>query len=356
MRFVAAAVVAGVSALALASLVHQDATKTGAVTLGRAAPLSGYRIAYRIKQGDRSADAETLVVDRPWRSLKRSVNFVQVSDFGALGNRPVRADESGFVTPPAIAAGDSRPEIALPAAVAAGVATLGEERRVLGHSCQIYRTGYPLDAGPITRPGADRAESCVDRRGLVLEEVLVVDEKPVQRRVATAVRPRARLGAADVRVAPAAQSVDQGGASVRAITAAEAATLSRWTLEMPPAFVLQGQFGVVNPARGIGDDPRAAFSRLAVVTTVWTRGPDVVIFEAGATLDSSSVAPIPFVKKLHWPSPSDGKTPGSSTLSLSARGNELRSSNSADWVRLTATVDPERLLELAAGIRWGGQP
>lgn len=354
----AAAVAAGLAARGSRGGHHDSAVvaEHGTGMAFRAPPPTSYAITYRVDQAHGPRRVERLVVDRPWRSASSDGTSARVSDFGLLGDKPAPPGSAGLVTPPALAVGDSRPDIALPSAVAAGVATLGERRRVAGVACQVYRTAFPLDAGPITAPGADRTESCVDARGLVLEEVQVVDNRPSQRRTATSVEERAVLNDADVAVAPPALSVSDGGAGVRKLDDEQAARLApRWTLHPPSPFAMLGQYAVAYPSSDANNDPRAFTSRLATVITVWTNGADVVMFESGATLDGSAVAAYPgAIKTVAWPTPAGGTGPGLADLVLSARGNELRHTSGGELVRLMATVPPDELLAIAGSISPSG--
>lgn len=317
------------------------------------APLTSYAITYRVEVRDKSSATENrIVVDRPWRSVTTDDVVTRRSGFGVLGNRPSGDDAVGFVVPPALAAGDARPQIALPAAIDAGVVDLGERRRVLGTECQVYRTALPLAAGPISAPGDDRTESCIDGRGLALEELLVVDDEPVQRRVAISVSSLARLTSADVAVPAATVSVDDGGAGLRKLDGLEVATLApRWELNAPTGFTLHGRYAVVHPRDDATGEPGMATSRLATLMTVWTRGVEVIIFETGSTLDGSPVAPaVGAAETVEWPSTAGTASPGLAQLLVSARGNELRNVNGGELVRLMATAPPDELLAIAASI------
>lgn len=365
---VVATALAGATALALTAVARDGSggdapgregsvvvDESGSETTFDEAAVRHYSVTYRVEAEPGSpVHDEDLAVARPWRSVERARGAELTSDFGVLTNRPANGEASAFVTTPALAAGDARPDIAVADAVEAGLAELGERRRVLGSECQVYRTEFPLDAGPITPPGDTRTETCVDRRGLVLEERLVVDGWQVARRVAVDVD-AGDGGAASTedsdQTAVPPLPIDEGGAGLREIDPREYADLARWELTAPEGFSLYGHYATVHPSRDTTDDPRAAVSRFSSVLTVWTRGADVVIFETGATLDGTPVQELPGSRSVGaWPTAPGESGPGAARMVVSARGNELRHTEGGRLVRLMATVPTARLAVLAEGI------
>lgn len=300
-----------------------------------------------------SSGADLLVqVMRPWASRTVVGEQLQRADLGILAIGAEDAETAAFVSLPAIAPGDLRPDIALPDAVARGLAEIGERKVVNGTECQTYLTRAPLDAEPIAPPGETVVASCIDDRGLLLEERQSVSGREVLSRMAVEVLVPGPVLEGPNGVEQLLLDVDEGGAAMRPIPDVEALRIAAWHLDAVPGFELVGAFATVHANPKVQTDPLERFTRVASVTWVWEDGHDVVILETGAVTDGSSV-PIPGggVSIGRWPGP---LALDDATLLVSARGNELRHSDGDGFLRLLVTLPTDRLLEIASMVRATG--
>src|SRR5687768_65885 len=181
--------------------------RDGSVRLDGNAPLPSqepppaYEITYRLEDTTTEVGQVTTArirVRRPFESHVLllagappggRVNVERKSRFGELGLIGNRGRERQVLhIPPAVAGSDLRPDIALKDAETDRLIERREQRRVLGRRCQVWRMGSSIAAGELvaigSRPG-EYADACIDGRGFVLEEVWILDDRRVRRRLVT---------------------------------------------------------------------------------------------------------------------------------------------------------------------------
>jgi len=248
-----------------------------AVRLGEPPP--SYRVTYRVEQleDDRVMVREgILTVVRPFQSRFEIDRILRVAHFAYFG-RSQPGDETEVVTPvPSAAPGDVRADI-LPL----GEGT--ETREIIGRRCRVHRFGASLLDGLFVE--GDRVEACIDADGLVLEEVTTIEGAIVTRRVATAVELEPTVDDDHFELTVRVRTPDEGGGSVREITATSASPGAFWQLTAPPpGFEHLGRYATVPPQTARLDDEQTRGQYLASVTDVFTRGLDVLVIEQGGTL------------------------------------------------------------------------
>src|SRR4051794_12001996 len=156
---------------------------------------TSYEVTYRIERYDPDkiqVSQDHLSVRRPFDGrLVSSIDGKQTGDRASRFGTLVLTTGEGprtLVSPPAPATADLRLATALPDAVANNFVQVRERRRVLGQLCQVYRAGSTVVSGtlvPVNTTAGEHSDFCVDRQGLLLEEVWFKGGHPLQRRVAT---------------------------------------------------------------------------------------------------------------------------------------------------------------------------
>ncbi len=347
MRRPAVLVLAATGALAalLAWWAVASADGDGGVSLPAAAGVTAaaYAVRYQVETPD-STSTEELVVRRPFDSRLLTSTSAgdseRVSRLGLLGTRSIGADWILIDVPPAPASADTRLDALAPALVAAGVVEEIGTDDVGGRDCVVYRSIDPRD-GIVT-------ERCVDADGIVLRDRWIDrDGTEVRRATATAIR-TGDAGALDEELGglPDAERLgaERGGGAVRAAADDEVPPFAQ-TFAFDPGgdWELVGRFQVVPPRLGADAAELAQDPGVALYSDVWRRGPDLLVFDQGATTGG----PAPFA-------PGDPTEPvvldglGPAEVALTDRLVELRVLLDDDgFLRLAGTVPPDEVLRLA---------
>jgi hypothetical protein len=253
---------------------------TGALAL--AADPTTYHAVYRAESYEGSkatVTTEDVTVQRPFdgRVLIKegeppggTAQFEGRSSFGMYANYSSAGAAQVAGDAPTVALGDLRLSASLPDLVDQGLFVLGDRRKLLGHECQVYRTGSPLQSLKITAPTAtDYVDACVDATGLLLEEVTVISGKPAQHLTATSIDFDVPVDASTFAIDGQRVGTDQGGADVTAVDAAGAPIPGYWALDAPPAgFTAKGRYLVAGANSTYMD--------------VYVRGTDLVTVRQGA--------------------------------------------------------------------------
>jgi hypothetical protein len=264
---------------------------------------ASYRIVYRVETytGDeRMVTRDELAIRRPFDGRTRKLagpdagDDVRSEQIGVLGRLFVpeapSADEALLETGPSIAPSDLRIAPVLDDLVAADRAERREWREVAGEPCQVVRFGGPVTSGTIAarlQPDVEYADACVSERGLVLEELWVVEGLVQRRRLAVEVDADAVVPASTF--APAADTsvdplpVDKGGGSFRAVEPASAYAAPFWVADAPPLGTYRGRWAIVEPAATDPNDEETKERRVGAVADVWSDGVGAVIVEQGST-------------------------------------------------------------------------
>jgi hypothetical protein len=260
---------------------------------------AAYTVEYRLEEkvgGDIRVSTQRLSVRRPFESRletragappgDRSVSV----EVARLGRRETRHAGAGTViadVPPDIA--DVRVAPGIGSAVTNGTARRRERRMVARRPCQVYRTGKELSSGLFVRASKRTyVDTCVDRDGLVLEELHVTNGKPTTRRVAMRVDTAPSLGDGLFRTGAPNTDAEHGGGSTRRVDPASSPPGRFWQLDSAPSgFNLEGRYAVVPPQPENFTDPALAGSRQAAVTDVFQNGADALLIERGGTISGT---------------------------------------------------------------------
>jgi hypothetical protein len=320
-----------------------------------------YEITYGIERYDQDRiqeSVETITVRRPFDS--RIVTKIdgkevgrRVSRYGALVLNTGQGPRS-LAAPPAPASGDLHLATSLPEAVERGWAELREQRRVAGQTCQVYRVGSTIAAGELVPNGRKKgewADVCVDRKGLLLEEVWTKDDHALQRRVATKRRLDLRVTDADFEFkGETALTIDEGNGFIKDVDPQSAWEGTVYRIpEAPEGFTYRGRVVVqppkLSPFRNpLDDGPRT--EQVSLVDS-WSRGPDLLVFSQTIAAAITAI-------------PNDAKTArpldlgpfGDAATVLDLRSNEVRIELPEDrFIRIAGSLRTEELIEIARSMR-----
>jgi hypothetical protein len=318
-------------------------------------PPDEYRIVYRVDDyagGTAVTTTEDLRVRRPFDSVLerktgsppgKETTSRQLTRFGRLAIPAQGEGAMALDVPPDLAGGDFRFDVALTELVGEGVIDMREWRRVGARACRVHRAAEPITGTAVTAWDGDRADYadlCIDRRGLLLEELWVTDGKVLRRRLAVEVDDeRAALGDTDLVDPSTPLSPHQGGGSLVEVEASSSPLGPSWELPKPPqGFQLKGRYSVTPPRRGaepVGNDDRAR------LVDVWINGRDVLLLEQGA---------------LEQVTPGGDRSIGelqATTTSIGVRMNEIGGAavDGAPQVRVRGTISIDKLLQAARNVR-----
>jgi hypothetical protein len=320
---------------------------------GTEAPVA-YRVLYEVTTPD-GRGREELVVRRPFGASiteRDQAGDVVTQRLSALGLLVTVRDGTATAVETAIApaAGDLRLDRTADRLVAAGRLEAGEDGQVGGRPCRrfvepdaVATEGSPEGTGS----GGDdergsfpvRITRCVDAVGIVLEErVATPGGQAVRTKRAVELEVGDDVPDIDVPdVAPLPS--EQGGGSVEELTGAPPAVVS-WRLRPPEGFRAVGSF-IVEPSR-LGSDGAAA-GAVALVTEVWQRGSDLLLFDQGRTTGGVTLFdPETEVESLDLPGI------GAATLAVELRLAEVRVPGAdGAFLRVAGTLPVEDLVAVA---------
>jgi hypothetical protein len=236
---------------------------------------------------------ETVTVRPPFdvraeRTVEGKIDVVEITTLGRRWSQQGEAPPVNLELPPAWAPPIPVRASALADAVAGGVLQRREVRAVAGRQCQVFRSGERMTAERLTAPGSSsHVDSCVDDRGIVLEEVVVTEGRPTTRRLAVDVQ----VGAvpADAAFAipegPVLDAASGGGVTKATDPNARPVGRSYEPSPLPAGFASVGRFQVIPPQPENFSDPQRAGYRRAAITDVFQNGGDVLVIEQGGTLE-----------------------------------------------------------------------
>jgi len=319
--------------------------------IGGEAPLA-YSITYRVEAGD-TVTTDVLTVQRPFRSR------LTTHEGGSTGGRVlserasalgVLATSSGgpwgrLVVPPAVASADLRPDAALAAAIAAGLVEDLGSGEVGGRACHRYATATSVASGTLLEPtDHERAEVCIDAVGLVLSERWELDGSVVRTKRAVAL---SFDDVTDLEV-PDGTELDGGGQLERLDDGAASPFPNSLAIgALPPGFDHVGRYAVVPPDLSAEPDAPSSAPKVATITDVWQRGPDLLILDQGASL-----GPEPFpATEVDVPVRLATAGLDDAALVLDLRASEIRiHTEDGGFVRLSATLPPDELISIARSL------
>lgn len=257
---------------------------TDTVAIG--APLHAYAITYRVEEVEGDAvrtSTHELTVERPFRSRFDTDASSRRADFGYLATKDGGGPEV-LTAAPAPAPGDVRTDLLF-------ASDKGREvRTVAGRACQVHRLGAPVLTGivvPLAESEGITADTCVDRDGLILEEVTFDDAQvAISRWVATTIDVSPGSDAGDFHFPGTdAKPATDGGGSLQPVEETSAPPGELWQLDAPPAgFTRKGRYAIVPPQAARPDDLETRDQVIAGVSDVFVRGNDVLVVEQGGTL------------------------------------------------------------------------
>jgi hypothetical protein len=322
-----------------------------------------FQIVYRVEDVGKEVGYRTDVVSvrRPWESRlesragrppgKKGELSTEVATFGQ--RRTLSYGQSPVVVQlgPVLPASDLRLDKVLGPATAAGRIEKREVRKVLGRTCQVYRAGDYLSATALTPPTAALyTDSCVDGDGLLLEEVLVSEGKPIARRIAESIDLSPELTDDLFPAGKATVDPSKGGGSMRRIVDGTTPPGPFYVADaIPEGFRSIGRYSVVPPqAENFGtDDPTREDFRRAQIADVYVRGLDVLVIEQGATLRGAP----PFEVDPGNPTIDLGPF-GTAEVRFSALGNQVRAQREGGrFVQATGTLLPDELAAVLRSLR-----
>lgn len=294
----------GVFAMTTGSEDHQDeATVAPALATTPGTEPASFEVTYETTVGAQ-VSTEVLSVRRPFESRLEvrkgrppgaGVTSVRVSRFGALETDSPSAEGLHLTVPPTIAASDLRLRHSLALALSEGRALEVGDDVVAGRPCRRSVVGGPVASGallPYVASGSERAEICVDARGILVEERWFKDGGLLRHRRAVAVRQldTSTNPFSTGRTLPRAEF----DGAVTAVTEDSRLPLGSWELDGPiEGFSRLGRWTSISPR--LGDANGNAFDpdegRQASLHEVWTRGIDVIFIEQGSLLGEGGPLP-----------------------------------------------------------------
>ncbi|HUP85472.1 MAG TPA: hypothetical protein VM143_07375 [Acidimicrobiales bacterium] len=358
------------SAVASTDALHRPPklSREGSKALGRESvplalddePLS-YEVVYALERYDRDRVhhlTDRIQVRRPFdgRFEDAATGHQPRPRISRLGSLVLStgAGPRSLVNPPSPATGDLRFAPVLAEAVEDRFVEVRERRRVLGRECQVYRAGSSVSAGLLTPVGkrvGEYSDFCVDRAGLLLEEVWVKDRKPLLRRVATKLTVGVELPGSRFELSGEVQvPFEEGNGFYRPIDPQSGFEGTSYRLvEDPSGFDYLGRFAVepprLNPFQSRLEEGQTR-SQVSVID-VWQRGPDMVTLAQTIAADISAVPQNSLTAK---PLRIGGF--GSASTVLDLRASQVRIELPEDrFLQVAGTLSRAELVDIAKSLR-----
>lgn len=321
-------------------------------------PLDSYRIDYRVESHggeDLVVTSDRLLVRRPFESRLETYDgpapegrpsSIQVESFGALFAEGAGSDEVVVAVPPGPPGADTRVEVTLADALQDERFELGERREVLGRTCQIVRTATLLASGDLAQPSEqDRAETCIDEAGLVLEEVLYLEGSVLLRRVAIDLELDPGFDEDSFTTGAQTVPVESGGGFLAETEPDSRQPGTFFESRVPRGFERRGRYVVIPPQQENFTDPLRRGNRLTFLSDVFVDGPSVVVLDQGGTFGGVD----PFPDRQGVELEIDGL--GTVLLSYGRSGPTLLlPRDGGKFLRARGTVEPDVLVALLEGL------
>jgi len=334
-----------------------DADPDEGFTIG--APPGPYRIDYRVEDptGTLPPSLDQVAVDLPFRSRLEihppgggspavqigTIDRLLVLEGGSTAAQPVTVARV-----PALAPAATRVGPVLDDAVAAGLLELRGQRIVADRRCQVLRSAELLEAGPLRPLTPERhVDTCIDREGLVLEEITTIDGAPSLVRTAVRVEVPAELDPMLFETGPVSAPPDQGGGATTPAepgTAPEGPVFDLPDAAVPDGFERVGRYSVVPPQPERFADPARRDAVIAGIADVWAGSDgDVLVVYQGHTLGGVDAFPA-----VDFAQPVTSTLLGPGEQLLSTLGTELRFDRpEGRFVHVFGTLAPAALLAVA---------
>jgi hypothetical protein len=274
---------------------------------------------------------------------------VRQSAFGVLASSSSGSPTPLHLTaPPSLASGDLRVDAAISEALRDRLIERRERREVYGRECQVYRAGGTITAGDIQRYVPDKgeyADFCMDRNGLVIEEMWTSKNELLRRRVATTVKVDPALDQDLFAVkTPRTPGVDPGAVD-RIDRPTDRAV---WTLRRrPKGFEALGRYSVTISSAAIPQQQSPIpIPGPTSTTEVYIRGPDLLVVDQDPSLAGLVKSDTRPKRRVKLPRLRNGE------LIIDGRMSEVRGeTKDGSIVRVFGTLPPSELLKLANELR-----
>lgn len=317
-----------------------------------------YRAVYRSESG--SGDSQVVTTDKIWvqRPFKsRLESFTdappgtkrlseEVANFGLRRSAGETGAPLVLAVTPQVGAADVRVASALADALEAKLVERREVRRVAGRLCQVYRSGtFFSDSVFKAASAAERADSCVDEAGIVLEEVLFAGDRQIIRKVAVEIEEDAVNGDDLFVTGDATVTVKDGGGFIRQADPTSGPVGEYFEVTpIPEGFTRRGRYTIIPPQPENFTDPTRESQQLAGTVDVFERGTDFVLVDQGATLRGAD----PFMVDPASRMVDAGPVLGQAEVLLGPRGSEVRVARGGGrYVRVYGTLPVSELAAVA---------
>jgi hypothetical protein len=334
---------------------------------------TSYHVVYAVTAPNVPVSTEQLWVRRPFDSVDitysgpppgAAPSLVLVYRLGAQVLKASNAQAGQLKVPASVAPQDVRAEVVVPAALAEHRLKAVGRQKVLGRSCQVFRSAEPLRSGPLPplRSGSAYVDTCIDADGIVLRETLIRSGKVVSDRRAVEVETgQAAVVGAAFDMTGAITPFDAGGGAFTALTSDSRPPGRSWALTHPPSgFQRAGRYAVVPPqpqlfaggGQGTGQMglPGGLVSEM---DDVFLRGADAIVLQQGSTMNGATFSPPANAITVSLGSLGEGQLllAGNVTTVVAEPGNHKQ------FVRLSATLPPREVIALmrSLAVQPGGQ-
>lgn len=317
-----------------------------------------YRVVYRSESGSGESQVVTtdkIWVNRPFQSRLESFTDAppgtkrlseEVADFGLRRSAGDTEAPLVLAVTPQVGAADIRVAPALADAVEAKLVERREVRRVAGRLCQVYRSGtFFSDSVFKAATDEERADSCVDDAGIVLEEVLFAGDRQILRKVAVEVEEGAVVGRDLFVTGDPTVTVKDGGGFLRQADPTSGPVGEYFDVSpIPEGFTRRGRYTVIPPQPENFTDPTRESQQLAGTVDVFERGTDFVLVDQGATLRGAEPFRVDPASRMV----DAGPVLGPAEVLLGPRGSEVRVARGGGrYMRVYGTLPVSELAAVA---------
>jgi hypothetical protein len=323
---------------------------------------SAYSVTYSVTTHGAATTTERLWVRRPFDSVDitytdpapgATASLVTVYRLGVQVLKAVDAQGGLLHIPAAAAPADVRADLVVPAALRAHKLKLVGHSRVLGRSCQVFRSATPLRAGPLPtlRSTSTYADTCIDASGIVVRETQVSGGHRVfERRAIQVATGDSAVATAQFAMTGTPTPYDAGGGAFTPLTLSSRPPGGSWAIQQSPSgFTHLGRFAVVPPQPQLFGQGGNGYGSMGLpgglvteMDDVYIRGADVVVLQQGSTLNGAI-----------FTAPANGASVdldrlGDGQLLIAANGTTVAAEpgNRKTFVRLSGTLPPDQLVAM----------
>lgn len=319
---------------------------------------TSYRVVYRSESGSGESqvvNTDKIWVNRPFQSRLESFTDAppgtkrlseEVADFGLRRSAGDTEAPLVLAVTPQVGAADIRVASALADAVEAKLVERREVRRVAGRLCQVYRSGtFFSDSVFKAATEEERADSCVDEAGIVLEEVLFAGDRQILRKVAVEVEEDAVVGPELFVAGEPTVTVKDGGGFLRQADPTSGPVGEYFDVSSAPeGFTRRGRYTVIPPQPENFTDPTRQSQQLAGTVDVFERGTDFVLVDQGGTLRGAEPFRVDPASRMV----DAGPLLGPAEVLLGPRGSEVRVARGGGrYLRVYGTLPVTELAAVA---------